>query len=82
MITVTPKVTKIAVAPVVHPVTVTPVFTVATGPAGKSSYELWLDAGNVGTEEEFLASGGVTAGPGFRIVGSELRYNISSLTRG
>jgi hypothetical protein len=94
MITVAPNVTKIAVevsgfpetvvtvTPVVQPVTVTPVFTVAEGPPGKSSYQLWLDAGNVGTEEEFLASGGITAGPGFRIVGSELRYNISSLTRG
>lgn len=55
------------------------------GPAGKSAYQSWLDQGNVGTEAEFLASlstGGLTAGPGFRIVGSELRHHISSLTRG
>ena len=25
-----------------------------TGPAGESTYQIWLDAGNVGTEEDFL----------------------------
>lgn len=52
------------------------------GPDGDSAYQVWLNAGNVGTEEEFLASGRITPGLGFRIVGSELRYNITSLTRG
>lgn len=28
----------------------------AQGPAGKSAYQIWLDAGNTGTEEKFLAS--------------------------
>jgi hypothetical protein len=27
------------------------------GPAGKSAYELWLEAGNVGTLQDFLAGG-------------------------
>lgn len=68
----------------VRPVTSQQVSTVAAiiGPSGKSAYQLWLDQGNVGTEAEFLAAGGLTAGPGFRIVGSELRYDITSLTRG
>lgn len=28
----------------------------AQGPAGKSAYQIWLDAGNTGTEAQFLAS--------------------------
>lgn len=72
MITVTPKQSTVSVAvsgfpstvvtvsPSRQPVTVTPIFTVATGPAGA----------------------GAEVGPGFKIVGSEIRYDISSLTRG
>lgn len=72
MIEVTPKQTTVAVTvdghdgtvvtvqPTRQPVIVTPVFTVATGPAGA----------------------GAEVGPGFKIVGSEIRYDISSLTRG
>ena len=36
-------------------VTLTPEQVAAlTGPAGKSTYQIWLDAGNTGTEEDFL----------------------------
>lgn len=56
------------------------------GDNGKSAYEVATDNGFVGTEAEWLASIGgsasLTPGPGFVIVGNELRYAISTLSRG
>lgn len=41
-----------------------------TGIAGKSAYQIWLDAGNVGTEEDYLASLKGADGTGVNILGS------------
>lgn len=37
--------------------------TGATGPAGESAYQVWLDAGNTGTESDYLASLKGATGP-------------------
>lgn len=37
---------------------VTKRFTVTKSKSGKSAYEIWLDAGNIGTEEDFINSVG------------------------
>lgn len=62
------------------------VVDVATGGTrGLSAYQVAVANGFGGTEAEWLSSlssGGITPGPGFALVGAELRYNLTSLTKG